>query len=105
VALAKAMGPIRVFAVGIDDYDETSAYPTLKTCSNDAHAIIDCFRDVHQLNADKGSLSLCTSRTSPKLRPGTAEPSGRSPPTRYPFADSVRANSLGTVPMARLHHS
>jgi hypothetical protein len=67
VALAKAMGPIRVFAVGVDDYDETSAYATLKTCSSDARAIIDCFRDVHQLNADKGGLSLCTSRTSPKL--------------------------------------
>jgi hypothetical protein len=67
VALAKAMGRIKVFAVGIDDYDKTSPFGKLKTCSNDAKAVVECFLDVHQLNADKSSISFCTSQTAPRL--------------------------------------
>jgi hypothetical protein len=68
IALSKAMGRLRVLAVGIDDYDKT--YGKLKTCSNDAKAVVECFLDVHQLNADKSSVSYCTSTTAPRLTLG-----------------------------------
>ena len=60
-------GKLRVLAVGIDGYENDQLFPPLTTRANDARAVLDCFRDVHQLGADKEALVLRSSATAPKL--------------------------------------
>jgi hypothetical protein len=65
VILREALGFLSVLAIGIDDYDKTSGFNPLKTCSNDALEVQNAFLDVWQLNADKGRVWTLTSEGSP----------------------------------------
>ncbi len=66
-AAAVSTSKLRVLAVGVDDYENEERFAPLVTRSHDARVVLDCFRDVHQLGADKEALVLRSSATAPKL--------------------------------------
>ncbi len=66
-AAGEPAGKLRVLAVGIDDYENEELFPRLTTRSSDARVVLDCFREVHQLGADKEALVVRSSATAPKL--------------------------------------
>ncbi len=90
LAIAEANGPIRVLAVGVDDYLSKSNFSNLKRCSEDALQVHAAFRDTHQLNADPENLKLVTTHTK------------RTPPTIGHILDQIQTLAEEAGPNDRI---
>ena len=62
--LQEAHGKSVLLSIGVSDYDKSSGFDPLKTCSNDAIAVKHAFLDVWQLNADTTRMLTLTSKGS-----------------------------------------
>lgn len=66
--LQDSHGPLVAFIIGVDDYDKSSGFVPLKTCTNDAIEIRNTLQDILQLNADKERVTVLTSKHDPLSR-------------------------------------
>lgn len=60
--LQDAHGPLVAFLIGVDDYEKSSGFSPLKTCTNDVLELRNTLHDILQLNADKDRVTVLTSK-------------------------------------------
>jgi len=60
--LQQEHGPLVGLLIGVDDYEKSSGFTPLKTCTNDALELRNTLHDILQLNADKERVEVLTSK-------------------------------------------